>query len=395
MSNNFKPLAEQVSEKMIADLKAGKSIFHKPISEDGTSQFQQPFNPSTKNAYKGPTALVLLMQNRQDPRWMTLNQANYNRTPVLKGEKGTLTNFFKNSEFQPVKNERGEPELKENGKPKMESVKLEEPVLTNAWLYNGAQLKNMPEMLREPQELSPIERAEKIIAGSKVEFVEAGSLMHDEDHLDRIQINPKESFESPEHYYATALQLLAHATAHENRLNRPVEREPDMEIGIKEALRVNLAAILISAELNLPYELGDRIGYVNPWAQVLKDNPNELFKAAADAQKIADYVLKWENPIAQKQEAGQSIAKETLVKGDIIPYKETQYKVLAELKNKVYQMQDLADGRKFKMSSKDGVFNSLLEAKYNPQEKAIQQDFEQESVAERAAEEEQQYQMER
>jgi hypothetical protein len=42
--------------------------------------------------------------------------------------------------------------------------------------------------------------------------------------------------------------------------------------------------------------------------------------------------------------------------------------VVAELKNKVYQMLDVDKNRKFKMSSKDELFNSLLNARNNSQE---------------------------
>lgn len=50
------------------------------------------------------------------------------------------------------------------------------------------------------------------------------------------------------------------------------------------------------------------------------------------------------------------------------PHNGTDFKVVAELKNKVYQMQDMGSERKFKMSSKDALFTELLEARNNSQE---------------------------
>jgi antirestriction protein ArdC len=394
MSNNFKPLAEQASEKMIAALKAGNSIFHKTMVSNERSQFTLPFNPSTGKNYKGPAALILLMANREDPRWMTLKQASYNKNPVMKGEKGTLINFYKNSEIKPVLDGNGQPELKENGKPKTESVKLEKPVLTDAWLYNAAQLKDMPELAVERPPLSAIEKAQQLMDASKVEFGQEGLYTRYDRSTDMIQVPDLEDYPTVALYYLAAMHELAHASAHESRMNRTVDTLPQGDIGVKEELRANLASVLLSAELDLPYELGYHVSYVDLWAQLMKDEPNELFKAMADAQKIADYVLNFDRQAEKKQDAGLAADQSKLVKGDLIPYNDTQYKVLAELKNKVYQMQDMADGRKFKMSSKDGLFNSLLDAKYNP-EMSRAQDFEREEEASLAAEEEQEYQLSR
>jgi antirestriction protein ArdC len=375
MSNNFKPLAEQVSEKMIAALKAGTSIFHRPMVSDVESQFKLPFNPSTGKGYKGPAALVLLMANREDPRWMSLAQASFSRNPVLKGEKGTLINFFKNSGLKPVIGEDGQPELKENGKPKMASFKLEKSELTEAWLFNGAQLKDMPELM-VPRVIAPMEKAQQLMDASKIEFTQEGLYTRYDPASDTIQVPDLADYDTTELYYAAALRELAHATAHESRLNRTVDSLPEGGLGPKEELRVNLAAILITAELDLPYELGFYSAYTEPWSKLLKDEPNELFKAMADAQKIANYVLNFGRQAEKKQEAGVSSEPQKLAKGDVILYNDIQYKVKAELKNKVYQMEDLSDGRKFKMSSKDNLYGSLLEAKYNPMELARDRDLE-------------------
>lgn len=136
MNKQFKPLAEQISERMVNLLNDNRSIFTKPMKEDGTSQFVMPINAKTKQKYTGAAALVLLMQNRRDPRWLSFEQARYNKTPVKKGAHGTLIEFMSDNKLQ-QKVENGEPAFKENGKPKMERVKLDEPVKVDAWLFNG------------------------------------------------------------------------------------------------------------------------------------------------------------------------------------------------------------------------------------------------------------------
>ncbi|QEM04958.1 DUF1738 domain-containing protein [Mucilaginibacter rubeus] len=124
MSTPFKPLSEQIAGKMIADIKAGTSVFHRPNNSINSAL---PFNIESGHRYAGPSALVLLMQKRDDPRWGTSNQANRNHTAVLKGSTGTLINFMSSYEYQKVVDEKGEPVMKDNGKQRTERVKLDEP----------------------------------------------------------------------------------------------------------------------------------------------------------------------------------------------------------------------------------------------------------------------------
>lgn len=382
MSTPFKPLSEQITGKMIADLKAGTSIFQRPNNSMNSAL---PFNLESGHRYAGPSALILLMQKRDDPRWGTSNQANRNHTAVVKGATGTLIQFMSNYEYQKMVDEHGEPVLKENGKQRTERVKLDEPKQVDAWLFNGEQMRNIQKWEKEPSMLSPAERAQVILDNSKAVIEHGGDDMFYDKQLDAIIMPEMEQFASPEQYYAEALHQLAHWTAGEDRLNRPLVGEAGEFVMIREELRTNLASLFLSKELNLPYELNYHEGFVNAWSQVLKDEPAELFKAASDAQKIVDHILGYEQQIEQKQETGeqQQAATETgaqaeidtsktdparLSEGEVIPHNGTEFKVIKAQKNNVYQMQDLGSERKFKMSSKDVLFNELLDARNNSQE---------------------------
>jgi len=389
MSTPFKPLSEQITGKMIADLKAGTSIFQRPNNSMNSAL---PFNIESGHRYAGPSALILLMQKRDDPRWGTSNQANRNHTAVVKGATGTLIQFMSNYEYQKMVDEHGEPVLKENGKQRTERIKLEEPKQVDAWLFNGEQMRNIQKWEKEPNILSPAERAQVILDNSKAVIENGGDDMFYDKQLDAIIIPEMAQFASPEQYYAEALHQLAHWTAAEDRLNRPLVGEAGEFVMIREELRTNLASLLLSKELNLPYELNYHEGFINSWAQVMKDEPSELFKAASDAQKIVDHILGFEQQIEEKQEADQSAqaenANETgkaaesgidtpkidpakLTEGEVIPHNGTEFKVIKAQKNNVYQMQDLGSERKFKMSSKDALFNELLDARNNSQEATI------------------------
>ena len=415
--SQFKPLSEKIAGKMIADLKTGNSIFQRP---NNGLHSALPFNIESGHKYVGPSALVLLMQKRDDPRWATFNQANRNHTAVMKQMTGTFINFLSSYEIQKVVDEEGQPVLKENGKQRTERVKLEQPKEVDALLFNGEQLRKLPKWEKEPNMLSPAERAEVILTNSKAMIEHGGDDMFYDTRSDTIILPEMEQFASPEQYYAEALHQMAHWTAAEGRLNRPHESSIDQLTNLREELRTNLASLFISKELNLPYELNYHEAYVNSWAALLKDEPGELFKAANDAQKIVDQVLGFEKQVEEKQEEEQHedeeehqeqkqetdhetgqddtrIVADKLNKGEVIPHNGTEFKVLAELKNKVYQMQDLGDKRKFKMGSDSGLFTALLEAKNNSQEVVLnrEQVNEEEFSAAEEQEEDNSYQMQR
>ncbi|WP_114941278.1 zincin-like metallopeptidase domain-containing protein [Mucilaginibacter endophyticus] len=385
MSTPFKPLSEQITGKMIADLKAGTSIFQQPNNSLNSAL---PFNIESGRRYAGPSALILLMQKRDDPRWGTSNQANRNRTAVNKGTTGTLIQFMSSYEFQKMVDNEGKPVLKENGKQRTERVRLDEPKQVDAWLFNGEQMRKLEKWAKEPNVLSPAERAQAILDNSKVVIEQGGDDMFYDRQLDAIVIPETEQFDSPEQYYAGALHLLAHRVISQEAFDRPqVGNNPGNMI--REELRTNLASLFLSKELNLPYDLNEHVGYVESWSAILKDDPSELFNAASDAQEIVDHIMGFEQQIGEKRETGQSVEDgqehkggliagsgvdtpkidpTKLNEGEIISHNGTEFKVIKAQKNNVYQMQDLGSERKFKMSAKDELFGFLLDARNNSQE---------------------------
>lgn len=409
MSTSFKPLSEQIAAKMIADLKAGTSVFQRPNNSLNSAL---PFNLESGHQYAGPSALILLMQKRDDPRWATSNQANRNHTAVLKGATGTLINFMSSYEYQKVVDEKGEPVLKENGKQRTERMKLEEPKQVDAWLFNGEQMRQMPKWEKEPALLSLAERAQVILENSGATIEHGGDDMFYDSRSDTIVLPDIEQFKDPEQYYAEAIHQLAHWTSAPDRLNRPIAGSTDQTVMIREELRTNLASFFLSKELNLPYELNEHVGYVNSWAQILKEEPGELFKAASDAQKIVDQVLGFEQKLEEKREADQSAQAEHInetgeaaetgvdtprtdptkfTEGEVIPHNGTEFKVIKAQKNNVYQMQDLGSERKFKMSSKDVLFNELLDVRNHSQEVSVNQGTSVEEAAHHETEAVEQY----
>ena len=59
----------------------------------------------------------------------------------------------------------------------------------------------------------------------------------------------------------------------------------------KEELRVELASVLVGATLGLPCNIPNHADYLASWIEVLKNDKREIFRAASEAQKIADHLL--------------------------------------------------------------------------------------------------------
>ncbi|MGF7079695.1 ArdC family protein [Mucilaginibacter sp. UYCu711] len=391
--SKFKALHEQVAEKLVDALKAGTSPFQKPWTDDHSAGFMTPLNPTTGNNYRGMNALWLAMQEREDPRWMTLKQASYNKWTVEKGAKATLINFVKTTELQPVLDGKGEKVLGENGKPKMHSVRLEKPIITNAWVFNGQQIKGIPEWKeaydakQAQQQWSPIEKAEQIVAASKATIKHGGNEAYYNLTKDLIQLPKKEQFDSAAKYYATLLHEIGHWTGAESRLKRPMEGKFGSEDYAREELRAEIASLMIGSEINIGHNFGQHAAYVDSWIKILQDEPFELHKASADAQKIFDYVLDIENKREIKQDTAAAKTNENaLNKGDVIPYKNAEYRVLAILKGKTAQMVELNTGNKFKLGPKDGLYTSLVNARNNPLAQSIGQNHDTGQVTEEKVE---------
>src|ERR1700742_4745554 len=118
---------EAVAARLAAQLEAGTSPFHQK------TPFNLPVNPVTGKSYRGMTALLLGLQDRNDPRWMTLRQGSNNKWKVGKGWKRTLINCLKSSDRVQLLEENGDKKLNSRASPVNKLIKLEKPVETNAF----------------------------------------------------------------------------------------------------------------------------------------------------------------------------------------------------------------------------------------------------------------------
>ena len=108
---------------------------------------------------------------------------------------------------------------------------------------------------------------------------------------DHIQLPPDFAFNGPEEFAATALHELAHWTGHPSRLNRDLQNRYGSSAYAMEELRAELASAFVANELGIPTDIPHHASYIASWIKPLKDDKREIFRAAADAQRIASMEL--------------------------------------------------------------------------------------------------------
>lgn len=309
---NQTPFHERVAQKLIEQLKQGTAPWQRPW-DPGNPGALMPINPITQKRYKGINAIQLMSENHTDTRWMTYKQALSIEAQVKKGEKGTVIQYWKFSEEQLKKDEQGIPILDANGKPVKIEVRLERPRVFYATVFNAEQIEGLPALTPSPLSWNPIDRAEQLLITS------GASVIHSEINrafyrpsTDSIHLPDKSLFLSANNYYATALHELGHWSGHSSRLDRDLIH-PFGSVGYaKEELRAEITSMILGDELGIGHDSSQHASYIESWIKVLQDDPLELFRAAAEAEKMQQFLLSFEQVHIHEQQKKQGESLEEL-----------------------------------------------------------------------------------
>ena len=307
---------KEVTEQIIEMLEKGTAPWQKPW-EPGAIQL--PFNPTTERNYRGGNAIHLMAtavrKGYDDPRWLTYKQAQEQGWQVKQGQKGSQIEFW---QFDQSSNRPGA------GRSKTDTQDEPSPsdsqgrgLLRRVYtVFNAKQVEGIPQFeQRQPPEWEVAQTGEQILQNS-------GALIaHDQNDRafysrssDEIHLPQRESFKSAADYYGTALHELAHWSGHPTRLNRPTLNE-SYQFGdpnyAKEELRAALTSVFLAAERGIPHNPEQHAAYVGSWIKALKDDKNEIFRAARDAHKAADFVLDFERGKERTGETNPQLRQET------------------------------------------------------------------------------------
>ena len=307
---NKKPFHEVIAERLIQQLKQGTAPWQRPW-EPGAPNAFIPMNPITGTRYKGINAIALMAQDYRDPRWMTYKQAEEAQAQVRKGEKGSAIQYWKFTEEQIKKDEQGKPILDAHGKTVKIEIRLERPRVFYATVFNAEQIDGLPPLTQKERIWNSIERAENILSAS------GASILHGENNrafyrpsTDSIHLPDKSQFLSADNYYATALHELSHWTGHSSRMDRDLIHPFGSDGYAKEELRAEITSMILGDELGIGHDPGQHASYVGSWIKVLHDDPLELFRAAAEAEKMQQFILSFELKQEQVQNTNHPLPNE-------------------------------------------------------------------------------------
>lgn len=298
-------LYQEISDKIVSMIENGKTgMWSKEWDNSKNLGSFDPRNATTGMTYNGVNRFLLaltMMANEDftENKWATFKQAQTQGWKVKKGSKGVTLCYY--SKYAKEDKTTGE--------------EKEYFFLKSFTVFNVAQLEGYEPSESEEELLQAPENCElvqAIIDNTDVKFaVEQGDKAFYAPSLDCIQMPPKVTFKSESSYYATLLHELTHSTLHESRLKRGEEYRKKYathkEQYAREELVAELGSAFLCSEIGCINEtLENHANYLDNWLSVIKSDKKAIFKACADAQKAADYIMK--NWSGIEQEEAEAVA---------------------------------------------------------------------------------------
>ena len=276
---------QDVTDRILAALEAGTKPWIRPWDPDQAAGPQAPFNPTTGKHYRGINVLILATDPRSftsgDPRWLTYQQAREAGWQVRKGEKSATIFFYKPLQIEDAEAEDGTRTI---------------PMLKTYHVFHASQVDGIPAYVvptREEASWQRPEAADIILKNSGAAVRIGGGRAFYSPGTDHIQLPPEEAFAGPYEWAAVALHEFGHWTGHAIRLNRDLTGRFGSGAYAQEELRAELASAFIGTILGLPTDIPHHASYIADWIGKLREDKREIFRAAADAQKIADLALSY------------------------------------------------------------------------------------------------------
>ena len=295
-----------------AQIEAGVAPWQKPWKP---GEKHLPENVKTEKPYRGGNSLYLSVAQTAkgygDHRWATHKQIQALGGQVRKGEQGTQVLFYK---FEDEREDRHRPPVTDDtGKTaagELDDEHRRAPMVKCYTVFNVEQADGLTLDRREdaepPPEWKTHQTAELVIreSGIPVSHVRGDRAFYTL-HADRVTLPERDQFATANGYYQTALHELGHATGHASRLNRETLQtgaakgfgSPEYA---REELRAEMSAMMTGERVGVGHDGSRGAAYVEGWLKALDDDPKELYRAAADAQQMMDYLVR---PIREHEQA--------------------------------------------------------------------------------------------
>ena len=300
------PQRQKIVDAVLTNLEKGTGLW-----KEGWINSSLPESFATKKPYRGVNnfylTLVSMVENYQDNRWLTYNQIKENGYTFKKDEGGNSLAKGKGVEIEFFEFfDRNTKKIFD--KSVLDDLTLEEKeqyLKDNVYahrkfyhVFNGDLVLGLPKKeIQILDEKNKNDRAEMILfSWSKEEtpIIYGGSRAYYNHLKDEIHLPKRDDFLSYNEFYSTALHEIGHSTGHEKRLNRDLKSGFGSKSYAIEELRAEIASMFIEQDLGIPKEekhIENNTAYIKSWYDVIKEDPNVLFMAIQDADKICKYVM--------------------------------------------------------------------------------------------------------
>ncbi|MBL45540.1 MAG: antirestriction protein ArdC [Sphingomonadaceae bacterium] len=293
---------DEVTATIISQLEEGVFPWVRPWSKAKAS-LGLPRNAVTKRAYSGINILVLwgavIEGGYPSQDWLTFRQAQAAGGCVRKGERGRTV--FYADRFTPKDADNGQGREQGESGEEVRSI----PFLKRFTVFNAAQCDGIPEgLVTEPAPLPERElhrAAEDLIAATGADFRIGGAQAYYSPSGDFVMVPPQPAFHHQIDYYRTALHELGHWTGHGSRLGRDQTGRFGSAPYAREELVAELASAFLCAALGIEPTVR-HADYLGNWLEVLRADSRAIFRAASQASKAAEFLLRCE-PSEREQAA--------------------------------------------------------------------------------------------
>ncbi len=322
------PQRKLLVEEVIKNLEQGTGLWKRGWRVSGA-----PESASTGKKYRGVNnfylTLISMAEGYSDNRWATFNQVEQNGwkfktdaegNSLAKGKSATVEFFelrdretkkpFDKSVLDGMTPDEKQDYMNKNIYPYRKYYRV-----FNADLIDGIPAKTAEAI----DESTRSERAESFIqfwSDTEAEIAYGGNEAFYSSKSDKIRLPIRDSFVTAEDFYSTALHEIGHSTGHETRLNRDLSGEFGSESYAEEELRAEIASMFIEQEFGVQVDesaVRNNAAYIQSWSEKIKEDPEALFRAISDADKIAKYITEKEKQKKKRVEKYAIVQSENAV----------------------------------------------------------------------------------
>lgn len=311
------PQRKKLIDSIMANLEKNQSLWRRGWRINGA-----PVSAITGKRYNGVNRLFLSVATMErgysDNRWVTYNQMKDKGWEFKRDDEGNSLgkNAGVSIEYFSLYDKEKKQTFDSNSLDGMteteRDIYMDENVIALRKYYcvfNGDIIEGIPEREKQTVDMSGRNyRAEKILqywSNNESKFIYGGDEAYYRPPTDEVHLPEREQFVDLPEFYSTSLHEIGHSTGHESRLNRDLgggRGSPEYAI---EELRAEFASMFIEQEFGIAVNekhIENNSAYIQYWYDEIKEDPNILFKAIADAEKICKFIMDKEKQIQKETE---------------------------------------------------------------------------------------------